>query len=159
MAAAGALSVLAVTGCSTGFGAQTSEVYNAPAGTDIRIGDVKVLSAAIVVEDDAATLSAGLVGPANADDALTSVQVTDADGAPVTTEIADDTVDIPADTLVQTARDAEIAIDGTGLEPGRLLDVSFTFENAQPVSGQLMVMDRAGAYADVSIPDPPAQPH
>jgi hypothetical protein len=95
-----------LAGCGTGFGAQTSQVYNAPEGTDIRSdAGVQVLSAAIVTDEaGSATLSAGLVGPPGQADTLTSVQVTSDDGAPISAQIAGGTVPIPADELVQTGR-------------------------------------------------------
>ncbi|CAN5861300.1 hypothetical protein BH20ACT6_BH20ACT6_04300 [soil metagenome] len=143
-----------LTGCSTGFNAQTTQVYNAPAGTDIRGGEVEVLSAVLVMDEGgAATLSAGLVGPPQRADALTTVQITDGEGAPVPAEISGGSVPIPAGELVLTAQDAEISIAGGTLTPGMLVDVSFTFEEAGPVSGSLVVMRQEGAYEDVEIPE------
>ncbi len=145
-----------VSACGTGFDSPTSQVYNAPAGTDIREGEVKVLSAVIVTDEEgAATLSAGLVGT-DTDDALVGIEVTDSEDMPVTTEIAGGSVKIPADELVQTAEDSEIAIAGDGLEPGTLVDVAFTFERAGPVSGSLIIMAAEGAYADVPVPAAPS---
>ena len=158
-AATAALAVT-LTGCSTGFGAQTTEVYNAPAGTDIRGGEVEVLSGAIVIDGDGAgTLSGGLVGPQNSADALTSVQVTDGEGAPVEVEIRRGSVPIPAGELVLMAEDAEIAIAADTLAAGMLADVAFTFQEGGPVSGALVVMAQEGTYEDVEIPKPPALPH
>lgn len=156
-----ATAALAVTlaGCSTGFGAQTTEVYNAPAGTDIRGGEVEVLSGAIVIDGDGAgTLSGGLVGPQNSADALTSVQVTDGEGAPVEVEIRRGSVPIPAGELVLMAEDADIAIAADTLAAGMLADVAFTFQAGGPVSGSLVVMAQEGTYEDVEIPKPPALP-
>ena len=158
-AATAALAVT-LTGCSTGFGAQTTEVYNAPAGTDIRGGEVEVLSGAIVIDGDGAgTLSGGLVGPQNSADALTSVQVTDGEGAPVEVEIRRGSVPIPAGELVLMAEDAEIAIAADTLAAGMLADVAFTFQEGGPVSGALVVMAQEGTYEDVEIPKPPTLPH
>ncbi len=147
-----------LAGCGTGFGAQTSQVYNAPEGTDIRSdAGVQVLSAAIVTDEaGSATLSAGLVGPPGQADTLTSVQVTSDDGAPISAQIAGGTVPIPADELVQTATDAEITIAADDLVPGTLVDVAFAFETSGPVSGPVMVQAREGAYADVEIPAAPS---
>ncbi|MDQ3416615.1 MAG: hypothetical protein M3474_05885 [Actinomycetota bacterium] len=157
-AATAALAVT-LTGCSTGFGAQTTEVYNAAAGTDIRGGEVEVLSGAIVIDGDGAgTLSGGLVGPQNSADALTSVQVTDGEGAPVEVEIRRGSVPIPAGELVLMAEDAEIAIAADTLAAGMLADVAFTFQEGGPVSGALVVMAQEGTYEDVEIPKPPALP-
>ena len=157
-----ATAALAVTlaSCSTGFGAQTTEVYNAPAGTDIRGGEVEVLSGAIVIDGDGAgTLSGGLVGPQNSADALTSVQVTDGEGAPVEVEIKGGSVPIPAGELVLMAEDAEIAIAADTLAAGMLADVAFTFQEGGPVSGALVIMAQEVTYEDVEIPKPPALPH
>lgn len=158
-AATAALAVT-LTGCSTGFGAQTTEVYNAPAGTDIRGGQVEVLSGVIVIDEEGAgTLSGGLVGPQDSADVLTSVQVTDGEGAPVKVEITGDSVPIPAGDIVLMAEDAEIAIASDTLGRGMLADVSFTFEEAGPVSGALVVMAQEGTYGDVEIPKPPSLPN
>lgn len=142
---------MALSGCSTGFDAQTVQVYSASDGTDIREGDVSVLSAAIVADaaGDSGILSAGLVGLPDQDDSLTSVQVTDDEGTALTVEIVGGAVDIPAGQLVLTADGADVAISGAELTPGTLLDVAFTFANAAPVSGSVPVVEREGAYAEV----------
>ena len=51
-----------LTGCATGFGAQTTTIYTAPAGADVRTGDVKGLNMLVVADGDGGgTLVAALV--------------------------------------------------------------------------------------------------
>ena len=159
LALAFAVSVTAtvLSGCSTGFDAQTVQVYSASDGSDIREGDVSILSAVVVAdaEGNGGVLSAGFVGPTDQDDALTSVEVTDDEGTALTTEIADGTVDIPGGQLVLTADGAGITITGAELTPGTLLDVAFSFARAAPVSGEVPVVEPEGAYAEVpTVPAP-----
>jgi hypothetical protein len=149
----------AVSACSTGFGAQTTTVYTAPAGADVRTGDIKGLNMLVVADDGSGTLVAALVNPTEDDDELVGVTATDLDSdAAVTVTGLDAPVELPAGELVQlAAEDAEagpIGLSGDGVQPGQVLQLSLQFSRAGAISAEIPVVTREDAYADV--PTPPA---
>ncbi len=142
-----------LSACATGFDAQTVQVYNAPSGTNLYGGGVNAMGSLLVTADGGgATLVTGLVGPFESDDALTAAQVTDSEGNTVPATISGGSLDIPADTLVQTADDAAVTFSTDSLEPGRLVTVTLAFERSATVSGQVPVVAAEGPYADVPPP-------
>lgn len=149
------LAAAALAGCSTGFEAETVQVYNAPAGIDLRSSDVDVLGALVVADRRGnGTLVAGMIPSQDTADELTGIEVSDADGNSFAATIAGGTLPLPTDDLVQTAEGATVTITGEGLTPGRWLEVVFTFERGGPISGQLPVVPRSGAYAEVPMAPP-----
>lgn len=153
-----------LSACSAGFDAETVQVYNAPAGTDMRQADVDILGALVVADGSGGgTLVAGLVAMPDTADTLTAVEITDAEGRPLQTTIGGGSVEIPTDVLVQTADtladtgQPAVTVSGAQLEPGRLVTVAFTFERSGPVSGMVLIVARDGPYAEVPTA-PPAEP-
>ncbi len=141
--------------CSTGLDAQTVQVYNAPAGANLRSdhGGVDAMSTVVVVgEEGTGTLSTGLVGPYDTEDALTAVEATNSAGEQLTTEIVDGTVPIPADELVTIPEDAAVTFSGAGMEPGRLVRVVLSFERSGQLSGEVPVVADEDEYASVPVP-------
>jgi len=134
--------------------AQTVQVYNAPAGANLRSdGGVDALSTVVVVgEEGTGTLSTGLVGPYDTDDALTAVEATNSAGEQLTTEIVDGRVPIPADELVTIPEDAAVTFSGAGMEPGRLVRVVLSFERSGQVSGEVPVVPDEDEYSSVPVP-------
>jgi len=153
LAAGAATTVLGA--CAAGLDAQTVQVYNAPAGADLRSDGVDALGTVVVVgPDGTGTLSSGLVTPFDTADALVGVEATDSGGDPLTTQIAGGTLPIPAEELVQTADGAAVTISGGDLEPGRLVRLVMSFERSGQVSGDVPVVAREQEYASVPTPAP-----
>jgi hypothetical protein len=154
IAAVGA-AALVLSACGTGLDAQTTRVYNAPTGADLRGPDVDALGSAVVITGAGrGTLVTGLVGPADSDDALTGVQVTGDEGTDFTATVEGGNLAIPAGELVQTADEAPILIAGEALEAGRLVRVQLAFERGAPVDGYVPVVTREGIYAEIPTPTP-----
>lgn len=153
---AAAAATLVLGACGAGMDAQTVQVYNAPAGADLRSeGGVDALSTVVVVgEEGTGTLSTGLVGPYDTGDALTAVEATNSAGEQLTTEIVGETVPIPPDELVTIPEDAAVTFSGAGMEPGRLVRVVLSFERSGQVSGEVPVVAHEDEYASVPIPAP-----
>jgi len=150
---AGVGAAILISACGTGLDADTTRVYNAPAGADLRGPDVDALGSAVVITGaTSATLVTGLVGPVDSDDALTGVQVIGAEGTDYTATVEGGDLEIPAGELVQTAEDAPIVIAGEGLEAGRLVTVQLAFERGAPVGGQVPIVTREGVYAEIPTP-------
>jgi len=154
IAAVGATTLI-ISACGTGLDAETTRVYNAPAGADLRGPDVDALGSAVVITGAGrGTLVTGLVGTVDADDALTGVQVTGEEGSDYTATVEGGDLPIPAGELVQTADEAPITIAGEGLEAGRLVMVQLAFERGAPVGGFVPVVTREGVYAEIPTPTP-----
>lgn len=149
IAAVGA-AALVISACGTGLDAETTRVYNAPAGANLRGPDVDALGSAVVITGAGrGTLVTGLVGPVDSDDALTGVQVTSDEGTDYTATVEGGNLAIPAGELVQTADEAPIVIAGEALEAGRLVRVQLAFERGAPIDGYVPVVAREGIYAEI----------
>jgi hypothetical protein len=151
----------ALSACGTGFDAQTTTVYTAPAGADVRTGDVKGLNMLVVAQGDGSgTLVAALVNAAEdeEDDELTAVTLEDIDsGDALTVSGLDSPVSLPAGELVQVA-DGEITtigISGEAVEPGQVLRINLRFARAGAITAEIPVVDGAAEeYAEVPTPEP-----
>jgi copper(I)-binding protein len=160
-AAAAALAVPALSACGVNFGAQTDQVYTPADGENDRAGDVDVLNA-LVVSETAGTgrLIAGLSNnnTENAD-VLTGVSGAEESSA---VQVTAEGVEIPAGGLVQLASDevppVMLSGDPEQLHPGAFVRVTFTFENAEPATLNVPVLEPGDDYADVEIPELPETP-
>jgi hypothetical protein len=147
-----------LTGCATGFEAQTTTVYTAPVGADVRTGDVKGLNMLVVAASDGTgTLVAALVNTTDEDDQLVEVTVADIDSDETLTVTGlDAPVDLPAGTLVQVA-DGEvppIGVSGEPVQAGQVLRVNLRFAMAGAVVAEVPVVAAEGDYAEVPTPEP-----
>ncbi|KAA1425376.1 hypothetical protein FE697_005865 [Mumia zhuanghuii] len=147
----GAIAVL-VTGCGTGFNAQTSAIYQAGIGSNDRSGDVDILNALFVKnEDGSATLSAGLVNQALQTDRLVGVEVMTRAGTPVEVTF-DDAVALPIRRLYTLGLKPSVVISGEELFAGQFVTATFTFANAGQVQFPLPIVTRTPMYDAVAKP-------
>ena len=141
---------LIATGCGTGAGAQTAQVYDAAAGSNSRGGDVEVHNALFVDnEDDTATLSAALLNKGDANDTLTGVTVANSDGEPVETTLAEP-IELEPDALYAAGKTAEVLLSGTNFEAGNFLTVTFTFTGAAEIAIDVPVVVRNEMYDNIA---------
>ncbi len=137
---------------SCGFGQPTDTVYNPGVGVNDRDGQVDVLNALIVSGaagsgSVVATLSNNSSGEA---DRLTDISgAGDNAGAQVS---LDSPIDIPGGGSVSISDEAEVPVEGDGIDAGAFAEVTFTFENAEPVTIEVPVVARRGPYADIPVP-------
>jgi copper(I)-binding protein len=146
-----------LSGCGGNFNAQTDQIYQPAVGSNNREGQVYVLNALLVVGDGSdAALVAGLLDQAGTDDTLTAVTAKSSKGNDLTVTINNDQIPLPTRTLVRLSQDASVAISGQAgdLGPGGTVSVTFTFQNADPVTLDAPIVAREGAYADVPLPSP-----
>lgn len=158
----------AVSACATGFDAQTTDLYNAPAGSDVRTGDVKGLNMLVVADGEGSgTLVAALANTTDEDDQLLAITAGDVD-EPVTVSGLDTPVPVGAGELVQLAAlepegaGGAIGLSGDSVQVGRLVPVSMRFERAGAVMADLLVVEREDEFEDVpslptSAPTGPAE--
>jgi len=149
--------------CSFGtsnFDAQTNQFYTPAEGVTERSGGVDVLNALVVAEDSGrGRFIAGLVNNSDTtDDALTQVQgsgdYSDIQGS-LTTPI-----DVAADSFVQLADKGvePVVLTGDQIAPGRFVEVTITFQQADAVTVQLPVVRAEDDFADIKIPSEEASP-
>ena len=156
--AASVVATAVLAGCGTGRDTQVLQIYNAPEGQDIREGLTDVLGTVVVLDDNGTgTVVAGLIGPYDTDDALVGVEATSSDGQPLETAIVSGDVPVPAGQLAKLPDQGAVTVTGEGMEPGSLVDMTFSFEVGGPVSGAVPIVTRDDkTYANVPIPEQPA---
>jgi hypothetical protein len=99
-----------------------------------------------------------MIGPTDTDDALVGVEATASDGQPLEAAIAGGEVPVPAGQLAKLPGETAVTLTGEGLEPGTLVDMTFSFEVGGPVSGEVPIVTRDDeTYADVPLPEAPAE--
>jgi hypothetical protein len=137
-----------------GFSAQTDQVYQAAAGTNDRSGDVDVLNAVIVSSTDGSGTFAGSLVNTTANAAvLTSVT-----GSGVTAELAGGKplhlAPYGSANLGAAATTAPLTVSGTGVQPGKDVNLTFTFATGATVTMVVPVSAVGSDYGDVPLPSP-----
>lgn len=147
-------------GCSTNFDAQTNRIYQPAAGSNNRDGDVYVLDALVVTDGTGlGTISAGMVDEVAQDDALIAVMADSPAGNRVRGMILSRRVDLPSLKLVQLSDAGDVILSaGKPLNVGGTIKVTFTFQNAGPVTLDLPIVMNTGDFASVPVPTPSATP-
>jgi len=135
----------ALAGCSTNFKAPTDQIYIPGRGVNDRTSEVNVLNALVVSgEDGSGRVVTTLVNvnPDEADD-LTAVTVAGSEAA-----ITGDTEIAPLqfNNLVD---DTEVIAEAEGIHAGDFIEITFTFENAAPVTVDAPVVPPGSEYADL----------
>lgn len=142
-----------LSSCGVTFGAQTDQVYNPSVGVDDHSGSVDVLNALVVSgTDGSGTVVATLVNndPQNAD-TLRGVSGAGPD-ANLTIQPGGATA-IPADGLLNLARDGRITVRGKRVVPGNFVKITFSFDRGQAVTLDAPVVSSSNpAYKDVKVP-------
>ncbi|HET6625531.1 MAG TPA: hypothetical protein VFG63_04015 [Nocardioidaceae bacterium] len=152
-AAAVALAVPVVSSCGSNFQPPTDQVYQPGVGANDRSGQVDVLNALIVSgEDGSGTVIAGLVNN-NTDepDKLTSVSGAGADRS-ISVSSSGAQVEIDPDGFYQLADKGEISVTGDQIKPGRFVELTFSFENAESIDIDVPVVANTDEFADVPVP-------
>jgi hypothetical protein len=140
----------ALSACGTSFGAQTNQVYQPGTGANER-GDVDALHTLLVENPDgSATLSTSLLNRVD-DQTLTSVSVTDGDGAELEVRSPRIALPLPSGVLVRTGDAASAAfVVAEGAEPGSYVEVTLTFSDSGPLTINTPVVARSAQYESVT---------
>jgi hypothetical protein len=152
-----------VAGCSFGtsnFDAQTNQFYTPAEGVNDRSSGVDVLNA-LVVADEAGRgrFIAGLVNNSDlTDDALDEVQGS-GESADVEGTLATP-IDVVRDGFVQLADEGvePVVLEGDSIVPGRFIELTITFQEADAVTVKLPVVTAEDDFADVEVPTAEASP-
>lgn len=141
--------MFALTGCGTGFGAQTSQPYDAAIGSNQRGGEVDVLNALFVDNaDGTATLSAVLLNKDTSAHLLKSVTTTADDGTAIASTLV-----APHELTPQTpyspGKDGDIIMTGD-FPTGGFVKITFTFEGVAALTIDAPVVTRTAMYDAVA---------
>jgi hypothetical protein len=135
----------ALTAC--GFSAQTDQVYQPAVGVNDRSGTVDILNALVV----SGTAGSGtFAGTLVNEDATEDATLESVSGPGITA--ARRTVDVPAAGNARLAQSGEITLQGSGIEPGSFVELTFAFDSGQRTTMKVPVVEASGDYADVPLP-------
>jgi copper(I)-binding protein len=160
-------SVLLVTGCAANFGAPTQHLYQPAVGSNYRDGDVYVLDAQVVANDQGdGTLVTTIINQAEGSDFLVEVTTEDADGGGVETgalpaasssdcsdvESAPSTgICLPSQQAVALPADGQIQVQADTVTPGTFVTMTLRFQNGSPVELDVPVVAEGPMYTGVTV--------
>jgi len=143
---------LTATGCASSFDAQTNQPYQPAEGVNDRSGEVYVISALVVTDDEGnGTAVAGLVNERAEPDTLRTVSATGPDGNSVSVTMPDGPVEIPGRELVQIGYEGLVRLESDTIEAGDYITLDFTFANAAPVQLEVPVVLAGSDYTDIPV--------
>jgi hypothetical protein len=147
---------------SCGFGKATDRVYTPAAGTNDRDGVVKVLSAVIVAaQPDSGTFLASLSNSSTDTDYTLTGVAGNGDWSDLKVEPSDLSVDVPARGFVNLVDEDPITVAGD-FDPGRVAELTLTFDSGDTVTMDVPVVYACNAYAGLdgsaSAPSESASP-
>ncbi len=154
LALVAALVVLPVaTGCSANFGAETNQPYHPAAGRSDRSGQVYVINALVVGDGEGnGTVVAALINQASEDDELVGFEAEHLDGGGLdTTPLTSDGIELPSQKAANLPEDDVLQISGDAVQPGTVLNLTFTFQNAAPVTIGVPVLRQTEIYSGVTV--------
>ncbi|MEZ5186990.1 MAG: hypothetical protein R2720_14705 [Candidatus Nanopelagicales bacterium] len=152
--AAAAILIPSLSGCWSGFGAQTSEQANQAVGngTNLATGDIEVRGATWVrnaTNPTEATLVATFINNSDVPDRLVKVEITPVSPMGIT----GGALEVPTTGSVRTGYWSPDFINAFQLQafPSTFVPTTFTFENAGTVTGDVMSVPNTGTYQGVVV--------
>ncbi len=150
------VALLLATACGAGFDAQTQQVYDPADGVTVRTGEVYVLNALFVANDDStATLSVSLLDKFGDGDQLVGVAVSTNEGEPIDVRQEVESLELCAGQLIVLGPSAAVTISGSLFTPGDTVDLAMTFRDAEPVRTQVPVVARGESTTYDSVAESP----
>ena len=147
--------VLAPVLSSCGFDEPTDRVYTPAVGVNERSGSVDVLNAVVVSgADGSGTLVATLVNNDTSEgETLQAVA-----GSGVSIRL-DGPVEVDRGAAVSLIDETEVSVEGEEVEPGNFIELTFRFEQAEPITVEMPVVARRGTFAEIPVPTVAPTPH
>ena len=143
MVTAALTGAMVLTGCSTGFDAEVLQVYDAGIGVNDRSSDVYVLNALVVDNGDGSgTLSVSLLDKSGEGDQLVAVEAATVEGEPIDVALNAEPLELCAEQLAVVGTNAEVTLTGDNFTAGDMIEMAFTFRDAEPVRMQVPVVSR-----------------
>lgn len=136
---------------SCGFNQPTDRVYTPGVGVNDRDGEVDVLNALIVSGAPGSGSVVATLSNNNVDepDQLTDISGAGENNAQISLESP---IEIPRGGSVSVSDEAEVSVEGDLINSGAFVEITFTFENAEPVTIEVPVVARRGPYSDLPVP-------
>lgn len=140
---------LVLTGCGTGFDAQTTQKYDAAVGSNARGGDVEVHNGLFVDNDGkTATMSASFLNKSEQEVTLTGIEVADESGKPISSTFAEPVV-LKPQILYISGKTPDAMLTGT-FRAGQFVTITFAFDGAGSVSLDVPVVKRNDDYTEIA---------
>ena len=138
-----------LTGCGTGFGAQTNKSYDAAVGSNQRGGEVDALNALFVDNaDGTATLSVALLNKDTSAHLLKSVSITAEDGTPIASTLTAPQ-ELSSRTIYSPGEAGDIIMTGS-FPAGGFVNITFTFDGVASLTINAPVVTRTSIYDTVA---------
>ncbi len=152
--AAAAVLLPSLSGCWSGFSAQTSEQANQAVGngSNLATGDIQIRGAVWVrnvMNPSEATLVATFINNGDVPDKLTKVEITPTSPMGIT----GGAMEVTPGQSVRSGFWSTSFINAFNLQafPSTFVPTTFTFENAGTVAGDVIAMPNTGQYAQVPV--------
>ena len=131
-AAIGLTALTGLTGCAAGFDAQSGKPYQAAEGTNAQAGSLAVRNLTVMADHEGkGKLFGAIVNTGSSEDRLTKVDAApDAEGIKVT----GGSYDLKAGEALTLPPATGRAVTVTGAEPGAIVRLELTFEDAAPLT-------------------------
>lgn len=137
-----------LTGCGSGFGAQTSKAYAPADGVMGESGPVKVLNALVVAPEDG---TEGVVSMTVVNRGTGSERLTGLTSDKGTVELTGDRTLAPGKAVAFTAGSRLSAtIRDLQAKPGEEIGLELTFAGTKPIRLRTLVVPAAGPYASIT---------
>lgn len=150
------LASVVLSACGSGFNAETNRAYNAAEGSNHRAGDVMVLNALFVDnENGTATFSATFLNTIGSPLTLSGVNGTTMSGQPLDISLAGPVSLADGVMYASGMQSADIVLNG-GFEVGRFVNIVLSFSNADDVELELPIVMRTAVFQDVQTAGGPA---
>ena len=158
-----AASLVAISGCAANFDAPTQAIYQPAIGSDDRNGDVFVLNALVLGDDQGnGTLVTSLINQTSPADFLTGVTATVLGGGGVdvgslptlssTVANAPSTgIELPTQTAVRLPEGGFVQLNSADLKPGGYLTLTLTFKEAAPLDIDVPVVAESPTYDGITV--------
>ncbi|MEP6665205.1 MAG: hypothetical protein ABJA81_02040 [Nocardioidaceae bacterium] len=150
---AAAIALPLAGGCAANFSAQTNQPYQPAIGISDRSGDVYSINTLVVGDAHGnGTVVAVLINQASTTDSLVDFSAEDADaGGLETSQPAAGGVSLPSQAPAKLPDDGALQLTGDVVQPGAVVTLTFTFQNAAPITIEAPVVRQTDTYAFVQV--------
>ena len=146
-ALAAALTVTALTGCSSGFDATSTKDYAPSDGVVAGTGDIRILNALVVSAEgaDDGVVSMTVVNRGQTSDRVTGIE---SDAGQVT--VSGDVSLPPGAAVSFGSEEASATISGISKDPGQTVELTVRFAKAEPLTLRTVVVPGVDHYASLT---------
>ena len=143
--------LVAGAGCGSSFDAQTNMVYQPAAGIIDREGRLSALNVLVVFDRGRGTVIGALLNQAPRGDALVGISGRAENQSVLSTGIEGSELPLPSGRLVQLGDRGAVSVAGRDITLGSVVELTFEFRNAAPITVEVPVVARTGDYATIPV--------